>query len=421
MKVQRDPSAFLPKPVNAAEPAARATPTKLPPLPEFIKDLFGADKSKGGPKEGTRRTAGDAHLEAERFFYGSDRLGDTSPVGGRIERNARDVTDYRPEELAEHNAEATRLLEANRSLEEQALSQLPPEAQAQYRKVAAGLAADPQARLALQLLLVDGKLPGAPSAANGDNLLAGLAKLVEQAVYPGMDRAELLGDLVQEIAFPSAINQGPVLTCTVTAMQIKLAMENPAEYVRLVSGLASPEGKVALANGVVIERKAGIEGEESLRSMSSRLLAPALMEYGDGADYTYDPKTDLHYDKNGKAFNPGLVGPEIERAWEGLFGKPATQINVPPAKPEEAAQQVADQVASGGTVVVGLRQDAGGGHAVLVTGVRDGRVYYTNPFGYEESMPLAEFEARLYTAVLPAPTLGFSSVVSGLGLPVPEK
>ncbi|MNT24757.1 hypothetical protein D3C72_1602500 [compost metagenome] len=64
-------------------------------------------------------------------------------------------------------------------------------------------------------------------------------------------------------------------------------------------------------------------------------------------------------------------------------------------------------LARGLSVPVGLEwggRDAEGrihaGHEVLVTRIAQGRVHYHNPWGQQESMPLAQFQERLGGAVV---------------------
>ncbi|MBM3275186.1 MAG: hypothetical protein FJZ00_08525 [Candidatus Sericytochromatia bacterium] len=58
---------------------------------------------------------------------------------------------------------------------------------------------------------------------------------------------------------------------------------------------------------------------------------------------------------------------------------------------------MAQQANSGRPVSVAVGWEDGG-HAILVTGVRNGRVYYNNPWGQQESASIADFKRNLKSA-----------------------
>lgn len=375
-------------------------------------DFLGAADAATGPK-----TAAEARRAAEEVWFANRPEESESYL--RAERDAFDVNSPRVDPFGtpippdeEGDRMALGQMEANRALEKAALQELPAGARQQYEDVARRLEQDPQAGLALQILLLEGKLTHGPRAEDGDDLLTSLHELATHPAAEGIDREALVGDVVQELATPSAIAQKNRGTCTATTLQIKLALERPAEYARLVAGLASPTGEVQMANGDTLRREPGTgtgaqlqaqyQGKpvmiHDLRSVSSQLWQPALMQYGYGPDHDYDNRTDTV--SGGAA--PGVS--MVNRMASGLSGQEATFVR---SWREEGGQQVDNRdavlaalrrevaqrpVAAG---IVWGEQDRPGGHEILVTRMDAERVYFDNPHGIEESMALAEFKDRL--------------------------
>ncbi|MBL8952994.1 MAG: hypothetical protein JNK82_19610 [Myxococcaceae bacterium] len=344
-------------------------------------------------QRGELRDAGGAVQEADDLLAG--------PVTGRSENGAvvtRDPQNVNsPEDTnprsARHQA-AKEQVEANRRLEEERLAQMSPEDRASYEAVRARCreANDPVAELALQKLLLEGKLPGANDLKGEGNLLSHLARLSDPntPLADGVDRDQLVTDLVQELATPTSINQGPRGTCAPTSIAVQLAMENPAEYARIAAGLASPSGEVRLAGGETLRREDGTAADDgSGRSTVQRMMGPAMMEMGNG-DQNYDSATDA---------GAGAWSPELDHLYEQIMGRPMSEQRTTTDEQRADAMATIDaEVAQGQTVPVALAWP-GGYHKVLVTGTEtvDGVEYvkYVNPWGREERMPRDEFERRI--------------------------
>lgn len=324
-------------------------------------------------------------------------------------------------------AAAERQIEDNEALEQAALERLSPEDRARYDRVAAVTANDPSARLSLQLLAMEDRLTTGRTAADGANLLTSLDHVATRPVAAGIDHQALVSDMVQEIAFPLAIDQHTRGTCSPTSLQIMMAMENPAEYTRLVGGLASPEGTVQMANGDTIRREAGTEREEELlalvnpkqntwerreelRTQSSRLWQPALIEYGNGANMDYRNRTDHSYDvRTGAMGTRGLTETQHDTVVDALTGRNYTYVpvNGDAARAASALGQI-EQATEAGRLVpatmiwgeVGPDNEQHPLHAVIVTQIHDGRVHFNNPWGQRESMALQDFARHLNSAEL---------------------
>jgi hypothetical protein len=291
---------------------------------------------------------------------------------------------------------------------------------------------DVASKLALERLIRDGRLD--------DGLLDALLELRATELAPGIDRRELMRTILRDVADPSQIRQGKKFTCGATAIAISLARFSPAEYVRLVAGLASVEGRVTTFGGATIERQRHtIADDGSRRSLTGRLLQAALMQLGDG-DLDYDNRTERH---RGCLLGliPGLVEDEVRQVAEevlggewGVAGAGAGTLgrNVGLGG---AIHNLTMRVANGtsdpwpylqpGTIaLVNLRRAAKiaiGTHYVSILAIRDGRVFFDDPnritckdplfakmmkgYRVEEdgtaSLPSGVFRGRLFSVITP--------------------
>ena len=347
------------------------------------------------------RTTGDALWGMQDILEGP-RLDEPTDRGSRIVRNPPDVNDkddWFPNR--KRNVRAKEEVAANAPLEEAMLKRMSPQDREAYRAVRAQLekSGDAVALLSLQKLLFTGKLPGQKDALGRMTLLQRLGEIANgrAPLDAGVSRTALLTDLVQELATPTAINQGPRGTCGPTTALVELAMKNPAEYARIAMDLASPRGECTLVSGAVIRREPGTGPSDGTgRSQVQRLLAPALMEAANGKDYV---------DQTGE--NAGTTAEEQARLHDLLFGtswaKGDFTYLADTAEARRAATRAMIDALAKGKPTPAMIFIGGDGefvnHWVLVTGreMRDGQEYvrYVNPWGQEELMPIEEFERRL--------------------------
>jgi hypothetical protein len=245
-----------------------------------------------------------------------------------------------------------------RILAEPAFQQLAPTARALVLDVAARMAREGATPQDLPLLRI------ALQRIGPEKLPAVLAQAARLAQVP----AALVSPLVQELANPSRfVNQGDRGTCTVTSMTYRLALQNPAEYARLVTDLVLT-GKAVLANGAVITPPADARAEDnSGRSPPERLLQSALMAYG-SAPQAYsnaDRERGLPYEAMVKVAT-ALYGVRYVSSENGAYEALVLALNRGEAP-----------------VLVALAWD-GGEHAVEVTQIQDGKVYVHNPWGAQD-------------------------------------
>lgn len=306
---------------------------------------------------------------------------------------------------------AKEALATKKGQEEAAIAALGPARAEQYRKLATLCEGDVPARAALMAMLLDGRMAKKDLKGQGD-LLAQLDRVASQPLATGVDRKELLTNLIEECENPTKLQQEGKGTCVATSMTIVLTRKSPAEYARLVADLASPAGKATTVTGKTLERDPDWANENDYgRTPSLRLLQPALMELGNGWK-RYDNAKDVH-----RAFE---VGPEeqgfmasVKRflgklplgGGQGAFGATKIVENITGDSystiamvgwPNRASawSRVKESLAQGHSVPVGLIWE-GGGHEIVLDKVEGGWAYYSNPWGIQERMKEEEFKKRL--------------------------
>jgi hypothetical protein len=242
------------------------------------------------------------------------------PAAGRVKQATVDAPFRLDREAMEPSPEQVQAIQKMSAADRQA-----------FEKVAKTLQHDLYGTENLRDMAVDGRLTE-PSLrnANGQTLLQALDKLASSPVKDPLNQNTLVGDVVREVFNPSTINQGNSGTCPATVVQIGLAREQPAEYARIIGGLASPSGVAKLTEhgdgpSNVLQRVAGTEkAEQTLvsapgepaeykddpRSNSSRLFQSAGMQLAKGNVGKVDVKEDGFRDPQGHLLGNGLTGKE---------------------------------------------------------------------------------------------------------------
>lgn len=251
-------------------------------------------------------------------------------------------------------------------------------------------------------LAEDGKL-------NDPALLGALETLHSGELEPHLDaeRTDLISSALQNVAFPERISQHGKGTCAATVPEIMLASQKPGEYLSLVAQLATPEGQATLSNGTEFQREAGTEQtDNSGRSIASRLVQPAFMEYANGErSYDNTPAQGLHSDGG-----VGLPQTEASHLINGLFGEGSIKETLSTGgwdgsrkvDAEALVRTVAERAAAAGQATpVGITWQETS-HELLVTQMDDDFAYMMNPHGELHKMPRDEFDERLKMASITA-------------------
>ncbi|PZR10794.1 MAG: hypothetical protein DI536_19155 [Archangium gephyra] len=312
---------------------------------------------------------------------------------GTVVSDPSDVNDG-ADVSGDRAATAVAQLSSNRLAEYAAVNQLSKDDRASYLALSRELrrpGGDPVAALALQTMLLDGRVTKSPA------LLTNLNAMLTQPLTPEIELRILLPELIQEVAVPEAMNQTTKNTCVPTVINMQLAMNDPAEYVRLVSGLATPEGRVTTRGGDALVREPGVFIDGTTRSLPQKLMSPAVMELANGKE-DYDNAADRH---TGLIIDQWGMSPwRADAALESLSGKNHEfKLTMTDGAREHAMNTVDSRLERGDSTLTVLWW-GDSLHALLVTGTetRDGvpHVRYQNPWGVVEVMPKAEFESRLF-------------------------
>jgi peptidoglycan hydrolase-like protein with peptidoglycan-binding domain len=212
------------------------------------------------------------------------------------------------------------------------------------------------------------------------------ARLRDGAGQP-VTPAQYSEQLLQEVSAPdNFVDQSNRGTCTCTSISHKLAARNPAEYARIATDLALT-GQSKLANGAAINvpGPTAWAADSSTRSHSERLIQSSLMNYArPGKTYINNQggggsSLDGWADRR----DGGLTSDEESRVMQGLYNKPFEAFDgygIFGSK-KDIMNKIRGELAMGVSHVNADLKWGPGGHAIEVTGIHNGRVFFRNPHG----------------------------------------
>lgn len=292
-----------------------------------------------------------------------------------------------------------------------AIAKLPADDRRRYERLALQLKDRPRALAGLQALAREGKL-ATKDLSGGQSLLTHLAAIGTQVLDPSVQKAgqtELLAQVVLEVAEPGAIAQKGMNTCAATVVQNMVARQHPAEYARLVAGLASPAGAAQMSDGQVLHREPDWDADVDVskrfggvRSISSRLLQPAFMQYG----------CSMHYDNT----RDGSIVPMLDMAVMGMVPWGMTKLlksltgrsydwDVATRISTFEQRMRGASLANPVPIALNYAETRGefGPHWVQVIGFDQAanRIIALNPWGRQESIPLDVATSHLLAVVHP--------------------
>jgi hypothetical protein len=160
---------------------------------------------------------------------------------------------------------------------------------------------------------------------SGQTLVDSLITVVEGQIWdpfalePG--RTRIFGELVLNLAQPKRINQGLKATCAAACLESYMAERDPAEYARIIAGLVTRDGQVALKSGLslVCDEDVLAPGlREAGRNPVSRIFQAACMEFA-YPNMDYDNVNDGHYDGDDN-IGSGLEMNAFQRLVEAVTG-----------------------------------------------------------------------------------------------------
>ncbi|MEB3186036.1 MAG: hypothetical protein VKP72_01210 [bacterium] len=299
---------------------------------------------------------------------------------------------------------------------------------AAFDRIRLALGSDRGAQVALEALLVSGRLNQTPRAHDGRSLLDTLEATLAETARPPLRMSDVIGDAVQMVADPAQVIQGLRNTCTAASLEVKLASEDPAEYLRLVGALAAGR-EVSLRGGEQLQPLSGSEQrDDSGRCDASRLFQDAVIQLQisePGIRYV-NPVTsppgdypEIFLAPGGQVLPPGragggMTGSGQARALTLLSGKPH-DYRSGKSGDTELLERIDRELAAGRSVPVTVH--LGGKeqlqHAVTLTalsGPEPGeRVYAAVITGRKvgtvtQTIPARELAGILVGATLPSPS-----------------
>lgn len=303
-----------------------------------------------------------------------------------------DVNDYGWSD----ESQATRETAANEQAEKAALAKLSSDDQTKYQAILGQVGSEPMARRQMQAMLLAGNLTGSKALVGSGTLLSQLHSIVGQPLAEGIDRKALLSQVIGEVENPVRIAQHSMNTCGATTSQILLARKNPAEYVRLVAGLASPKGKVETVGGASLKRQPdwNFDGDGG-RSVPSRLFQPAAMQLGQMLPgFSYDNSEDKNALINRPIF-AGQFGMQQAKVDSELLGQDYDNHLFMRWNRDSQWENLKEDLAKRNESIPVSMTWEGGGHFVQIDKIEGGKVHYTNPWGQREMMDEAEFKAHI--------------------------
>ncbi len=222
-----------------------------------------------------------------------------------------------------------------------------------------------------------------------------LQRLATLPLGDGLDRRRLLSSTLDHLHDPETISQKDQGSCVPASVQYQLAETQPAEYARLVEGLASAGGQVVTQKGELLEREPESARRPGGRDLTSSLLQDSFTEFANGPE-DYDPRRDvstgdhdpsLHqanpYIENSghmEGGHPGLYPHEVRRLADAVLPGRFENRYVPQGEPGGALDEMQQSLEQDGTVLAGLKW-ARGGHRLVVTGMDEESVTLWNPWG----------------------------------------
>lgn len=214
---------------------------------------------------------------------------------------------------------------------------------------------------------------------------------------PTAEQKTLVQDALHDLAYPSDIDQKNKNTCSTAAIQMKLAIEKPTEYVDILTSLAKGKTyKMASGNRLNPNNSWRSDSGDN-RRLSAKIMENSMMEFAFGGNIMSGVNiADLGIEsyKSSPADDEGLSRGQQEKLLENLFGKDYdNDSSFILYDKEDLFSFMEDDIARGRTVSISFD-----GHAVLVVGLdKSGpeTKVIMNSWGEQYSMTKTEFKKYL--------------------------
>ncbi|MFP4498173.1 MAG: hypothetical protein ACLFQV_08175 [Vulcanimicrobiota bacterium] len=244
---------------------------------------------------------------------------------------------------------------------------------------------------ALTSILKSGKLQNKDSM--GKTLLANLNRIFSQKFTNEVDSRRIKNQVLSIVANPDLISQGNKGTCTMTTLEYINAVNHPAEFVRIISGLTSPDKQVQLRNGeTLIANRGSLKPDNSSRLDVNRIYQASMMEYGNG-ELDYDNAGDINVRRTmlpsgaikEETLHKGLYPPESNRSFDAVLPYKSSFAEFSPIDREKVDGQFQKLTDKGAIVPIALAwrgpKENIYEHKVAVEGMDDQYAYIRDPFG----------------------------------------
>lgn len=201
------------------------------------------------------------------------------------------------------------------------------------------------------------------------------------ATVDGVDKKTLVKDLLHDISYPSDIAQESKGTCAAAAIQMKVAIENPTEYVNIATTLA--QGKdYKTAGEKVLKPNNTWKGDcDDARTTSCKIVQNSFMVGAGNTSYT---------SKNDKMEGANSDGQAT--LMQNVFGDSDYNVDLLYTG-NKLYEFVEDDIARGKSVGVSFK-----GHAVLAVGIdktTNPAQVIMNSWGKRFSMSVDEFKQHV--------------------------
>lgn len=217
-----------------------------------------------------------------------------------------------------------------------------------------------------------------------------LQAIATMPLPPDIKRDQFLEDIVERLIDPGEINQSDRGTCAATTVEHILFAKDPGEALRLLRAMADPSAPtIQLRSGKPFKRAPGSEKHDhSFRSPVDRLFQSSLANRAN-TFFTYDNHVENNKDWT-FAGQGGNSTAQIAKLMTDLTGRKYKEETCVFWGAKTVFAKVEQAVKNGHYVTVGVNFKPKDkwlpyGHALLVTGITNGKVQLWNPWGIAES------------------------------------
>jgi hypothetical protein len=231
-------------------------------------------------------------------------------------------------------------------------------------------------------------------------MLSNLATIATKPTTNGLSGAQVVADTIKDVSDPTTIATAKYGTCTAGDVQAALAQINPAEYSRVVAGLATGKGSVLLQDGKTLASSANFVAQSD-RTTTANLVQPALMDVEgrfEGNTYNtlldnYTPNEMKMSDKDMASLASVVLGIPYHTVSQTIDQQSAAVINQMMSKLSAATPNR--------PIFTGIVLADGAAHEVQVVSSDAKSVVIRNPWGEVDTIPSENFKNALYAINAP--------------------